>query len=1262
HFIDVLLTAITEPQGPVVAVLTLRADFYDRPMRYPKLSRLIESYHTPVLPMELHDLRAVIEEPAALSDVQLTFEGNLVGDLLFETQGQAGALPLLEFTLDQLFQRREGHWLTLQAYQQIGGVKGALAKHAESIYASLPTEEHRNLARTLFLRLIDPGITEQDTTRRRANLAELALPDAQQTQIMKEVADTFVSARLLTTNEIAGETTIEVSHEALIREWARLGTWLREARSDIVLQHTLSSDVSDWLQRSRPTDRLYRGTRLTEAQAWAERNTPSEREVAFLQASTAEYQRQEAEELNRRARELTLKRQAVQRLSLAAILSLLLIVSIVFALVTQGLLRQVSDQRLAIALAAQSHALAAQADYALSAGQIDKALLLSVKANQTDNNFNARDSLLNALEYSPHLITMLQENSAVNHVIFHPDGQVLIALGSLDNSAEVTFWDMKTRKGHTTYLDFRGVAGTISSWALSPNGQLVAGANDQGLWLWETQKGAKIARLETTQPAQSPTTSQSYTPPASTPITFSPDSTMLASGRCTQYDSAKTNCVQSQLLLWNMTTQLPTSQRLGNIPALITHLAFSSDGKTLYSSTQTSGSANPGGGLQLWDVASGTQLVQSFAGYSGGVADFVLSPDSKTLAASDGNANIYLWDVQSQKALEPPLSMKGVRYLAFSPDSKTLAASSTPTNGIPSSTDYVVHLWNILASPPSDVPLLGHRMSSTNTITSLSFSPDGQTLASGDSDGAILVWNMGTDSSLKHEFPYTSRLSSATFSPNGKVIVVGDTTGKITFSDATTGQPLDALDATASPDTQESDTVDSGPLWVKSLAFSPDKRLLAAGRYDGMIFVWNAATKKPIANFHGEKQLINIAFNADSHTLAASYSNGSILLWDSIKGRILHQLRPPIQNSNGASSLAFSPDGKLLASGDNNALVFWDVATDKLIGQPLREHPSSITNVAFSPDGKMLASIDSNSNIQLWDVATKTPLLTTPLNNTDTSVIFEVPNQTGLVFSPDSTMLAAGGGQSVTVWDVGKRERFTHAFHPRGSSVLPAQVRGVTFSPDGQHLLVLSDTYTANYLATLWDINRGSWQRYACSIVNRNLALDEWSQSLEGEPYQKVCPAFPVDSSVTQDELTKAHADVQAGNRSDAQSVYAQAQREASQLDDPDLANNVCWWGSLDQFANTVLSSCERAITLNPYYGQYHDSRGVARALMEDRQGAIDDFNFFLQWAQGQESTPKLAHAIPERTGWIHALEAGKNPFDAQTLKALRVESGIDIA
>lgn len=284
-FIDLLVTACTQQRSPLIVIITLRADFYDRPMQYPALYTLIEQFQIPLLPIGLDDLRAVITRPATLPDVQLMFEDNLIGDILFDLQGQIGALPLLQFTLDQLFQRREGRQITLQAYAESGGVKGALSQHVERIYQGLPSEEYRTATRELFLRLIDPGMTEQDTTRRRTPLSEFIFPDRAKTQHVQEIIEVFIKARLLTTNQSNNVTTIEVSHEAIIREWKRLASWLREAREDIHFQKALSEDVMEWKQRQRPRDRLYRGAQLKEAQKWAKRHTPSSQETVFLRAS-----------------------------------------------------------------------------------------------------------------------------------------------------------------------------------------------------------------------------------------------------------------------------------------------------------------------------------------------------------------------------------------------------------------------------------------------------------------------------------------------------------------------------------------------------------------------------------------------------------------------------------------------------------------------------------------------------------------------------------------------------------------------------------------------------------------------------------------------------------------------------------------------------------------------------------------------------------------------------------------------------------------
>jgi len=136
----------------------------------------------------------------------------------------------------------------------------------------------------MFLRFIDPGVKEQETTRRRAALAEFTLDDSSKSRLLRETLEAFIDARLLTTNTQVGFPTVEVSHEALIREWSRLANWLHEACEDIRLQQDISKDVATWEQSNKRRDRLYRGSQLREAQAWARRNLPSGKETAFLRA------------------------------------------------------------------------------------------------------------------------------------------------------------------------------------------------------------------------------------------------------------------------------------------------------------------------------------------------------------------------------------------------------------------------------------------------------------------------------------------------------------------------------------------------------------------------------------------------------------------------------------------------------------------------------------------------------------------------------------------------------------------------------------------------------------------------------------------------------------------------------------------------------------------------------------------------------------------------------------------------------------------
>ncbi len=303
-FIAKLLSLAQEPSKSITVVIALRADFYSHCAQYASLRQAVAAHQEYIGQMSTEELRRAIEEPARRGGWE--FEPGLVDVLLNDIGAQGagnpepGALPLLSHALLATWERRRGHMFTLDGYRASGGVRGAIAETAESVFTDQLNQTQQVLARDIFLRLTELGEGTEDT-RRRAALNELVRQSAEATQL-RAVLNTLAEARLITLNEDSAE----VAHEALIREWQRLHEWLTQDREGLLLHRHLTESAHEWEARGHDPSEVYRGARLAQAREWAltneERLNASER--AFLAASINQAEYDALEREAQRQREL----------------------------------------------------------------------------------------------------------------------------------------------------------------------------------------------------------------------------------------------------------------------------------------------------------------------------------------------------------------------------------------------------------------------------------------------------------------------------------------------------------------------------------------------------------------------------------------------------------------------------------------------------------------------------------------------------------------------------------------------------------------------------------------------------------------------------------------------------------------------------------------------------------------------------------------------------------------------------------------------
>jgi tetratricopeptide (TPR) repeat protein len=314
HFLDELLAASSRAGSKVNIVLTVRGDFVGKALAYRPLSDRLQDSQINLGPMTREELECAIRKPA--QKIQLEFESGLVRRILNDVGDEPGNLPLLEFVLKELWNKRRGHVLLNETYDAIGGLQGAVATKADEILKGLSRAEQRILQR-VFLRIVRPSEGSEDT-RRRAAFSELS-PEA------IDLVTKLANERLLVTNQSASglEQTVEVAHEALISNWGTLRGWVNEDREFLLWRERLGALLTEWERAQKSDEALPRGSLLVEAQKWFDQRSQdlSDQERKFISASRMLREQLAREEKGRQEREIEAAKKLVEEQKRGAKLS-----------------------------------------------------------------------------------------------------------------------------------------------------------------------------------------------------------------------------------------------------------------------------------------------------------------------------------------------------------------------------------------------------------------------------------------------------------------------------------------------------------------------------------------------------------------------------------------------------------------------------------------------------------------------------------------------------------------------------------------------------------------------------------------------------------------------------------------------------------------------------------------------------------------------------------------------------------------------------
>ncbi|WP_181785515.1 nSTAND1 domain-containing NTPase [Streptomyces phytophilus] len=1020
RFLDLLCAAAGAGRG-IRVVVAVRADFYGYLTHHRDLAAAARAATVLVGPMRPDEVREAIVKPAALGG--LVVERALTARLLREVADEPGALPLLSHALLETWRRRRGRVLTEAAYDEAGGLHGAIAHTAERVCRRLTTDQTET-ARRILLRLVAPGQGTPDT-RRPAARTELTAPGTGESAAGAAVLDHLTRARLIT---LDGDT-VNLAHEAVLSAWPRLRDWVDEDRDRLRAQRLLTDAAHTWETLGRDAGALYRGTRLATAAQYFAADRPDDLtgpERQFLHASLA---------ARRRARRGLRTRTAA--------LSVLVVLSLVGALVAwqQNEAAERRDRE------AEARRLAGVAD-SLRTSDPRTAMALSLAAWNTAELPETRSALLSAMAQPEQDVFTDPAGGAGTMRHLSLDGRTLVSVGR----EEAARWDVASerktdaRPGPGTRLDRAGAVAADTGWlplfaAPGTDEQRVSvldlATGEEGAAAWPANDGAEMGpsgrsmvtyhhepggagyriRLHDTgtrrvlldlRTPSRPEDSDGVWDMSGRQILLNGANVQGRRNKSLPVVSVSTDdrflavCTPGRPLeIWDVPEQrrLPAAwtPEMTQRQCLDRQVYFTPDSRRLVVVTDKE--------IRQWRISSGEQ-VAVFP--HDDVETIGLSEDGSHVAAFDG-AEILLWRREQPDAPVLRHSMPGeaVSDLRILPGEGRIRYLAGPAG----QWGTAVHTLDL------DRALTDEWHGAT---ASALFSSDARNLVTAridkkDSVARFVLTDVRTGKSTRlpalpcrTTAPYVPVRCEVllAFSSDGDTLAYG--VGESTFGAA---RPLHvslwdvpARRVTATPDLKADDT----KYEETGLAFGPDDDTLILSEIPegGATQIWDVSRRKPLRTLPGVNgplvvrpdgllfvttagQVVTLpagnpapgaldpgrntahAFSRDGALLAAGDPSGRTALWTGDVTRRLGVLTPEDADAAAhTSALAFAPDGGILAVGlSDGTLQLWDTDTHRPIGQPLPTAGDTLQGLAFSQDGSSLYATGAHTPPQRFDIA-----------------------------------------------------------------------------------------------------------------------------------------------------------------------------------------------------------------------------------------------------------------------------------------------------